>query len=102
MHKYPPIGAEQVIAFEPEVIIEPAINQEDLIGQQAGVLEYWSKYKNVPAVVNKRIYVIAGDTVSRLGPRLYEGTETIARCLRPELFTNRSNERIADTKKINR
>lgn len=88
MHKYPPIGAEQVIACRPDVIIEPAMDRKDLVGQQASALQYWSKFKNVPAVTNKRIYVIAGDTVSRLGPRLYEGTETIARCLRPELFAD--------------
>jgi iron complex transport system substrate-binding protein len=88
MHKYPPIGAEQVIACRPDVIIEPAMDQKDPAGQQASALEYWSKFQNVPAVISKRIYVIAGDTVSRLGPRLYEGTETIARCLRPELFAD--------------
>jgi len=88
MHKYPPIGAEQVIACKPDVIIEPAMDQKDPVGQQANALQYWSKFENVPAVMNKRIYVIAGDTVSRLGPRLYEGTETIAQCLRPELFAD--------------
>ena len=88
MHKYPPIGAEQVIACRPDVIIEPAMDQKDPVGQRASALQYWSKFKNVPAVMNKRIYVIAGDTVSRLGPRLYEGTETIAQCLRPELFAD--------------
>ncbi len=86
VHKYPPIGAEQVIACGADVIIEPAMGHEDVAGQQDRALKYWSKFKNVPAVKNKRIYVINGDTVSRLGPRLYEGTETIARCLRPELF----------------
>jgi iron complex transport system substrate-binding protein len=86
MHKYPPIGAEQVIACEPDIIIEPAMDHKDPVRQQASALQYWSKFENVPAVINKRIYVIAGDTVSRLGPRLYEGTESIARCLRPGLF----------------
>ena len=88
VHKYPPIGAEQVIVCDADVIIEPAMAQEDLERQQNRALQYWSKFKNLPAVANKRIYVIPGDTVSRLGPRLYEGTETIARCLRPELFEN--------------
>ncbi|GAI38096.1 unnamed protein product, partial [marine sediment metagenome] len=88
VHKYPPIGAEQVIACGADVIIEPATEQEDLAGQQERALQYWSKFKNVPAVKNGRIYVIRGDTVSRLGPRLYEGVETIAKCLRPELFEN--------------
>ena len=88
VHKYPPIGAEQVIVCGADVIIEPAMAREDLARQQNRALQYWSKFENLPAVANKRIYVIPGDTVSRLGPRLYEGTETIARCLRPELFEN--------------
>ncbi len=88
LHKYPPIGAEQVIACRADVIIEPAMNQNDLTAQHDKATQYWSRFKNVPAVANNRIYVINGDTVSRLGPRLYEGTELIARCLRPELFTD--------------
>ncbi len=88
MHKYPPIGAEQVIACNPDVIIEAAMSQKDLVRQQAGANEYWNRFKNIHAVKNKRIYVVDGDIVCRLGPRLYEGTEAIAKCLRPELFTN--------------
>ncbi len=88
VHKYPPIGAEQVYACRADVIIEPAMGQKDPAAQQNSAFEYWSRFKNVPAVANKRIYVINGDTVSRLGPRLYQGVETIARCLRPELFEN--------------
>jgi iron complex transport system substrate-binding protein len=88
VHKYPPIGAEQVIVCNAEVIIEPVMSDKDPARQQNRAHQYWSKYENLPAVSNKRIYVINGDTVSRLGPRLYEGTETIARCLRPELFEN--------------
>jgi len=88
LHKYPPIGAEQVITCSPDVIIEPAMNQEDINKQQASATQYWGKFKNVHAVINKQVYVISGDTVTRLGPRLYEGTRTIARCLRPALFAN--------------
>ena len=88
LHKYPPIGAEQVIVCGADVIIEPSMQQKDLTAQQNRALQYWNKFKNLPAVANERVYVIPGDTVSRLGPRLYEGTETIARCLRPELFEN--------------
>jgi len=88
VHKYPPIGAEQVIVCGAEVIVEPAMQQKDHAEQQAGALQYWSRFRKVPAVANKRVYVIRDDTVSRLGPRLYEGTETIARCLRPELFAD--------------
>jgi len=86
VYKYPPIGAEQVITCGADVIIEPSMGQKDLAIQRRSAFKYWSKFKYLPAVKNKRIYVIDGDAVSRLGPRLYEAVETIARCLRPELF----------------
>ncbi len=34
VYKYPPIGAEQVIASGADVIIEPSMTQEDLASQQ--------------------------------------------------------------------
>ncbi len=86
LHKYPPIGAEEVIAAKPEVIIEPAMMPGALDEQCRQALSYWSRYANVPAVVDGRIYVIHGDTVSRLGPRLCAGVEVIAKCLRPQLL----------------
>jgi len=88
VYKYPPIGAEQVIAGGADVIIEPSMTEDDLSSQRDNAVQYWSRFENVPAVRNKRIYVVNGDIVSRLGPRLYEGVETIARCLQPELFEN--------------
>jgi len=88
VHKYPPIGAEQVIACNADVIIESAMGPEDIESQRDRALQHWSKYQYLPAVANNRVYVIDGDTVSRLGPRLYEGTETIAGFLRPDLFEN--------------
>ncbi len=86
LHKYPSIGAEQVIASGPEVIIEPAMVQSVLDQQRRQAVSYWRRYANVPAVAGERIYVIDGDVVSRLGPRLPEGVRAIAECLRPELF----------------
>jgi len=90
VHKYPPIGAEQVIACKPDVIIEPTMTRTNLDSQKQTAVEYWSRFENVPAVANGRIYVISSGAVSRLGPRLYDGTEIIARCLRPDLFENQN------------
>jgi iron complex transport system substrate-binding protein len=86
LHVYPAIGAEQVIAAAPEVIIEPAMLPGMMDQQRAQALSYWSRFENVPAVRAGRIHVIDGDIVSRLGPRLPTGIRTIARCLRPDLF----------------
>lgn len=85
LYRYPPIGAEEVIATGPEVIIEPAMAQ-DASESHRQALSYWRRFTNVPAVRDERIYIIDGDLVSRLGPRLSVGIETIAKCLRPELF----------------
>jgi len=85
LYKYPPIGAEEVIAAGPEVIIEPAMAQS-ATESRGQALSYWRRFTNVPAVRDERIYVIDGDLVSRLGPRLPAGIEAIAKCLRPESF----------------
>jgi len=85
-HVYPPIGGEQVIASAPDVIIEPDMIGGDLAGQRVQALSYWGRYPTVPAVANGRIHVIDGSLVSRLGPRLGEAVEMIAKYLRPEVF----------------
>lgn len=86
LHVYPPVGGEQIIAAAPQVIIEPTMTGGDLREQHAQAVSYWRRYATIPAVANRRIYVIDGDLVSRLGPRLGDGIETIAKCLRPEVF----------------
>lgn len=85
LYKYPPIGAEEVIAAGPEVIIEPTM-AKDATDSRRQALSYWRRFTNVPAVRDERICMIDGDVVSRLGPRLPAGIEAIAKCLRPESF----------------
>ena len=84
LHKYPPVGAEQIIASRPDVVIEPTMVEGDPDRQRTQALAYWERYANIPAVANGRIHIIDGGIVSRLGPRLAEGIETIARCLHPQ------------------
>ena len=86
VHKYPPISSEVVYACNAEVIIEPAMGRGDIASQQTTAMEFWRRFDSVPAVRDGRIHVINPDTVCRLGPRLYEGIEMIAKCLRPGLF----------------
>ncbi|MEN6576507.1 MAG: helical backbone metal receptor [Phycisphaerales bacterium] len=86
LHVYPAIGSEQVIAARPEVIIEPAMLPGMMDRQRQQALAYWNRFENVPAVTDGRVYVIDGDVVSRLSPRLPTAIQTIARCLRPDLF----------------
>lgn len=81
LHKYPPIGTEQVLACDVEVIIEPTMAAGDADQQREQALAYWSRWPRIPAVEAGSIHVIDGDIVSRLSPRLYQGIETIAQCL---------------------
>ncbi len=88
INKYPPIGPEQIIATSPDVIIESAMFKTDLIERRKELIEHFGRYENIGAAQNERIYVIDGDMVARLGPRIDIAVETIAKCLRPELFEN--------------
>jgi len=85
IYKYPPIGAEQLYACNPEVIIEASENCENLREQRKEALEYYKKFKGLSAVENRRIHVIDADSVSRLGPRIDSGAEKITECLHPAL-----------------
>ena len=85
--QYPSIGTETIMTCDAEIILQSAMGTEDLRKQQESAEKFWSKFVNIPAVKNKKIYVIPADTVLRLGPRLPDGARMVAKCLHPELFT---------------
>ena len=80
--QYPSISTEEIIGCGAEVIIQSAMGTQDLAKQQESAEKFWSRFTNLPAVKNKRIYVINPDTVLRLGPRVGEGAQAVAQCLR--------------------
>jgi iron complex transport system substrate-binding protein len=79
--QYPPVNREEVIGSMPDVIIEPVMDKAQFDEQKQSAAEFYQRYDVVPAVQNGRIYIIDGDLVSRLGPRLDEAAELIAGCL---------------------
>jgi len=85
IQQYPPVGTEELLAGGAEVIIQSAMGTGDIDRQQTAAEAFWGRFASLPAVKNKRIYVIRADTMLRLGPRLPEGAETIARYLHPDL-----------------
>ena len=82
--QYPQIGTEELLACGAEVIIQSAMGADNIDRQQQAAEVFWSKFAALPAVKNNRIYVVNPDTALRLGPRLPEGIEIIARCLHPD------------------
>jgi iron complex transport system substrate-binding protein len=81
LSRYPQIGTEEILTSDAEVIIQSAMGQDNIDGQQQAAEVFWKKWANLPAVKSNRIHVIEADTVLRLGPRLPEGVELIARYL---------------------
>lgn len=86
IQQYPLIGTEELIRCDADVIIQSAMGTSRIAEQQQAAEEFWGKRPNLTAVKNNRIYVVDSDKVLRLGPRLPQGVEMIARCLHPEIF----------------
>jgi iron complex transport system substrate-binding protein len=52
----------------------------------------WMQWTSIPAVKNKRIYLIDSDLVDRPSPRIIDGLEAMARLIHPEVdWENRSS-----------
>ena len=81
LQQYPSISTEQILCCGAEVIIQSAMSKDNIETQQKNAERFWNEYPNLPAVKNKRIYVLYSDEILRLGPRLPEGIEIIANCL---------------------
>lgn len=84
IQRYPPIGTEELLTCNAEVIIQSAMGKTDIDKQQQQAEVFWSKWASLPAVKNNKIYVVNSDTVLRLGPRLPQGVEIVGRCLHPD------------------
>jgi iron complex transport system substrate-binding protein len=69
---------EAALASRPEAIIMATGGGDKM--------EVAAALQKSPAVINKRVYGINGDFLSRPGPRLVDGLEQIARVLHPEVF----------------
>jgi iron complex transport system substrate-binding protein len=79
--QYPGLSTEELLTCRADVIIQAAMNKETIEQQRQDAMEFWSKYTNLPAVRNKRIYVVDPDTILRLGPRIVQGLEQIGQLI---------------------
>jgi len=85
--QYPQIGTEELLVCGAQAIIQSAMGKSNISEQQQAAERSWSRWSSLPAVKNNRIYVVEPDTTLRLGPRLSQGIEIVARCLHPDVFT---------------
>lgn len=76
-------SSEQVISKNPQVIFDTySYYQKDA---KEGILSRQG-WQNIEAVKNKRVIDLDSDMVTRPGPRIVDGLESIAKALYPDLF----------------
>jgi cobalamin transport system substrate-binding protein len=75
--------SELAIARAPEVIIEIGADTSSSKGRN---IRAWDALGSVPAVKNKRIYLLPGDSMMNPGPRISESVRRIAEALHPTAF----------------
>lgn len=76
-------SAEKIIAKNPQVILDTYSyyipNVKDTILERPA-------WQSIDAVKNKKVYDLDSDMVTRPGPRVVDGLESIAKAIYPELF----------------
>jgi iron complex transport system substrate-binding protein len=80
---YPHYSREQVLALYPDIIIITSM------ARQAGfekVKADWSRWPDLPAARDQRIYIVDSDLFDRPSPRLLDGLELLAELIHPDLF----------------
>lgn len=79
---YPRISLEAVLKRKPDVIILAAMVGEESFDE---TYREWMKWDTIPAVKNKRVYLINSDLTNRPSPRIVDGLEMVARLIHPEI-----------------
>lgn len=78
------MSTEMVLARGPEIIIELHYARGDSTSE--GDMKAWSTLPGVPAVRNKRVFLLQGEEFVVPGPRVGAATERLARIIHPESF----------------
>lgn len=79
-------STEMVLARRPDVIIELRYGDSRRTADIPRELEAWNALASVPAVRNRRVYVLVGDEFVVPGPRIVLAAERFARTIHPEAF----------------
>src|SRR5579863_9402869 len=78
---WPHLSLEYIIAMRPEVILDGAMGSD--ASTPSG---FWTRYPNVPAVRDRRVYGYPQDPILQPGPRVWQSLEILARRIHPEAF----------------
>jgi iron complex transport system substrate-binding protein len=84
---YPKVGMEDVLARNPQVIVdmgdmsEPERVSEE---QKRAIVALWKQYPWLAAVKNNRVFAVASSIFTVPGPRMVDAARAFARMLHPE------------------
>jgi iron complex transport system substrate-binding protein len=80
---YPRFSREQVLSLAPEIFIITSMSRGEVFER---VKIEWSRWLEMPAIKNQRIFLVDSNLFDRPTPRLVEGLEVLGRLIHPELF----------------
>jgi len=87
---YPRYSREQVLALSPEVFIISSMARGRVFEK---VKNEWSRWSDLPAVRNHRIYLVDSNILDRPTPRIVDGLELLVKIIHPQLFAGESPEK---------
>lgn len=79
-------STETMLARAPDVILEVHAGTPPTAAALARERGVWQALSSIPAVRQRRVELLYGGELVSPGPRLAQGTETLARVLHPEAF----------------
>jgi iron complex transport system substrate-binding protein len=81
---YPRISLEDVLRYDPEVLLFPVGTSGGIPSQEQ---RQWQQWAGMSAVRTHRLYQLESVLLERPGPRLVEGLERLATLLHPDVFS---------------
>ncbi|MBK8269132.1 MAG: ABC transporter substrate-binding protein [Planctomycetes bacterium] len=83
---YPEVSLESIVSKRPEVIIEVMPGTPDPTGElQDRMTGQWQRLGDLPAVVDRRVYVLTDDEIIIPSPRIADAIARLVRLLHPEV-----------------
>ncbi len=79
---YPRFSREQVLGLSPEVFIITSMARQTAFEQ---VKAEWIRWHDMPAVRDRRIFLVDSDLFDRPTPRLLDGLELLVRLIHPQM-----------------
>ena len=84
---YPKVGLEDILARNPEVIVDMGdMSEPERVSdeQKRAIVSLWKAYPSIAAVKNGRVFAVASSIFTVPGPRMVDAARAFARMLHPE------------------